>query len=74
MAPRVLISDSLSPAAIAIFKERGVEVDFQPLLRPFHADLDRPMLGAEFVAHGAAQPSSLRASSTSMIGMPSRMG
>jgi D-3-phosphoglycerate dehydrogenase len=32
MAPRVLISDSLSPAAIAIFKERGVEVDFQPAL------------------------------------------
>lgn len=30
MAPRVLISDSLSPAALAIFKERGVEVDFQP--------------------------------------------
>jgi len=30
MAPRVLISDSLSPAAIAIFKERGVDVDFQP--------------------------------------------
>jgi D-3-phosphoglycerate dehydrogenase len=32
MAPRVLISDALSPAAIAIFKERGVEVDFQPEL------------------------------------------
>ena len=31
-APRVLISDALSPAAIAIFKERGVEVDFQPEL------------------------------------------
>ena len=30
MAPRVLISDALYPAAIAIFKERGVEVDFQP--------------------------------------------
>ena len=30
MPPRVLISDSLSPAAIAIFKERGVDVDFQP--------------------------------------------
>ena len=30
MAPRVLISDALSPAAIAIFKARGVEVDFQP--------------------------------------------
>jgi D-3-phosphoglycerate dehydrogenase / 2-oxoglutarate reductase len=27
MAPKVLISDDLSPAAIAIFKERGVEVD-----------------------------------------------
>ena len=30
MAPRVLISDALSLAAVAIFKERGVEVDFQP--------------------------------------------
>jgi D-3-phosphoglycerate dehydrogenase len=30
MAPRVLISDALSPAAVAIFKERGVEVDFRP--------------------------------------------
>ena len=27
MAPRVLISDKLSPAAVAIFKERGVDVD-----------------------------------------------
>ncbi len=27
MAPRVLISDELSPAAVAIFKERGVEAD-----------------------------------------------
>ena len=32
MAPRVLISDSLSPAALAVFKARGVEVDFQPEL------------------------------------------
>ncbi len=30
MAPRVLISDELSPAAVAIFKERGVDVDFRP--------------------------------------------
>ncbi len=30
MAPRVLISDALSAAAVAIFKERGVETDFQP--------------------------------------------
>jgi D-3-phosphoglycerate dehydrogenase / 2-oxoglutarate reductase len=27
MAPRVLIADELSPAAVAIFKERGVEAD-----------------------------------------------
>ena len=30
--PKVLISDALSPAAVAIFKDRGVEVDFQPNL------------------------------------------
>src|SRR5213082_1498902 len=32
MAARVLISDALSPAAVQIFKDRGVEVDFQPKL------------------------------------------
>jgi D-3-phosphoglycerate dehydrogenase len=32
MAPRVLISDALSPAAVAIFKDRGIVVDFQPNL------------------------------------------
>src|SRR5258708_1612964 len=32
MTPRVLISDALSPAAVQIFKDRGVEVDFQPKL------------------------------------------
>ena len=32
MAPKVLISDALSPAAVAIFKDRGLEVDFQPNL------------------------------------------
>src|SRR3982074_2061045 len=30
--PKVLISDALSPAAVQIFKDRGVEVDFQPKL------------------------------------------
>jgi D-3-phosphoglycerate dehydrogenase len=30
MAPRVLISDKLSDAAVPIFKDRGIEVDFQP--------------------------------------------
>ena len=28
--PRVLISDALSPAAVEIFRQRGIEVDFQP--------------------------------------------
>ncbi len=32
MAPRVLISDKLSPAAVDIFRERGVDVDFKPEL------------------------------------------
>src|SRR5689334_15642047 len=30
--PKVLISDALSPAAVQIFRDRGVEVDFQPNL------------------------------------------
>ena len=30
MAPKVLISDKLSPAAVQIFKDRGIEVDFEP--------------------------------------------
>src|SRR2546429_884647 len=38
MAPKVLISDALSLAAVQIFKDRGVEVDFQPKLG---ADKDR---------------------------------
>ena len=32
MSPRVLISDALSPAAVQIFKDRGIDVDFQPNL------------------------------------------
>ncbi len=32
MPPRVLISDSLSPAAIDIFHARGIEADFEPAL------------------------------------------
>ena len=32
--PKVLISDKLSPAAVAIFQERGVEVDVKPGLSP----------------------------------------
>src|SRR5246127_3660669 len=32
MPPKVLISDALSPAAVQIFRDRGVDVDFQPKL------------------------------------------
>ena len=32
MSAKVLISDALSPAAVAIFKDRGLDVDFQPNL------------------------------------------
>ena len=28
--PKVLISDKLSDQAVAIFRERGLEVDFEP--------------------------------------------
>jgi D-3-phosphoglycerate dehydrogenase len=34
MTPRVLISDALSDTAVAIFRDRGIEVDFQPKLGP----------------------------------------
>jgi D-3-phosphoglycerate dehydrogenase / 2-oxoglutarate reductase len=43
--PKVLISDELSEAAIAIFKARGVEVDFQPKLGPDAAKL-KEIIGA----------------------------
>jgi D-3-phosphoglycerate dehydrogenase len=32
--PKVLISDKLSPAAVAIFRDRGIEVDVKPGLSP----------------------------------------
>ena len=32
MAPRVLVSDELSETAVQIFRDRGIEVDFQPKL------------------------------------------
>jgi D-3-phosphoglycerate dehydrogenase len=37
--PKVLISDELSEAAVNIFKQRGIEVDFQPTLGPDAAKL-----------------------------------
>ncbi|MGB3690008.1 MAG: phosphoglycerate dehydrogenase, partial [Jannaschia helgolandensis] len=30
MAPKVLISDSLSDAAVQIFRDRGIDVTFEP--------------------------------------------
>ena len=37
--PKVLISDALSPAAVQIFKDRGIEVDFQPALGKYKEKL-----------------------------------
>ncbi len=42
--PKVLISDELSPAAVEIFRSRGLEVDFQPQLGPDAAKL-REIIG-----------------------------
>ena len=39
MPRRVLISDALSPAAVSIFKDRGVAVEFQPGLGKDNAKL-----------------------------------
>ena len=30
MAPRVLVSDKLSPTAVQVFKDRGIDVDYEP--------------------------------------------
>ena len=30
MAPKVLVSDKLSSTAVQIFRDRGIEVDFEP--------------------------------------------
>ncbi len=30
MTPRVLVSDKLSPTAVQVFSDRGIEVDYQP--------------------------------------------
>ena len=32
MAPKVLVSDSLSETAVQIFRDRGIDVDFEPKL------------------------------------------
>ena len=60
-----------------------IEVDLEGLVRLLQANLRRPVLDLERTAHGPAPPprdgggrslSRGRASSTSMIGMPSRIG
>jgi D-3-phosphoglycerate dehydrogenase len=50
MAPRVLISDALSPAAVQIFKDRGITVDFQPNLGKDKEKLAAAVDGADGLA------------------------
>ncbi len=47
MAPRVLISDKLSPAAVQIFKDRGIDEVVQTLKRlaDEHGDRFQPHTG-----------------------------
>ena len=63
MPPKVLISDALSPAAVQIFKDRGIEVDFQPKLG---ADKEKlaDMIGDFDGSPSAPRPRSRRSSST----------
>ena len=42
--PKVLIADKLSPAAVAIFQERGVEADVKTGLAEGRTDQDRRQL------------------------------
>ena len=41
MAPRVLVSDELSETAVNIFKERGVDVTYEPKLGKDKARLEQ---------------------------------
>jgi len=50
MSPKVLISDALSPAAVAIFKDRGIEVEFQPALGKDKEKLARTIDGFDGLA------------------------
>ncbi len=51
--PKVLISDKLSPAAVEIFRDRGIEVDLKPGLSP--ADL-RAIIAPTMTASRSAPP------------------
>ena len=61
MAPRVLVSDKLSPTAVQIFKDRGVEVDYLPDLGKDKEELlavDRPIMTASPSARRPRSPRS----------------
>ena len=50
MAPRVLISDALSPAVVAIFKDRGLDVEFAPSLGKDKDKLAAAIIGFDGLA------------------------
>src|SRR5436305_14645677 len=50
MAPKVVISDAQSPAAVQIFKDGGVDVDFQPKLGTDKEELSALIGGFEGLA------------------------
>ena len=44
MAPKVLVSDKLSETAVQIFRDRGIEVDFDPSLGQGQGQIAVPLL------------------------------
>ncbi|MBI4274532.1 MAG: phosphoglycerate dehydrogenase [Rhizobiales bacterium] len=50
MTPKVLISDALSAAAVQIFKDNGIEVDFQPSLGKDKEKLAQVIVGFDGLA------------------------
>ena len=49
--PRVLISDKLSPAAVAIFRERGIDADVKTGLTPAELRALLDLAAADLAPH-----------------------
>ena len=53
--PKVLISDDLSPQAVAIFKDRGIDVDYKPGTKPDERELIELVKTRKGSAHAPKQ-------------------
>ena len=66
--PKVLISDKLSEDAIAIFTERGVDVDFQPNLGKYPEKLKAVIADYDGLAIRSATKATAALSARGCIG------